>query len=144
MAALASIVQAEGSWSDISKIGKVFLNRLNLDMPLESCATINFLRLENGEEPNLWVRQADLQRFASSPYNTYRVDGLPPGPINNPGTVAIEGVLWPASQSSWKDANEYLYFCARGDGTNEFAKTLEEHEANVAKYQSAWEESQDD
>lgn len=141
---LASIVQAEGSWSDISKIGKVFLNRLSLDMPLESCATINFLRLENGEEPNLWVRQGDLKRFATSPYNTYRVKGLPPGPINNPGTVAIEGVLWPASNASWKDANDYLYFCARGDGTNEFAKTLEEHEANIAKYQSEWEQSSKD
>lgn len=135
---LASIVQAEGAFSDISKIGKVFINRLKLEMPLESCATINYLRLENGQESRLWVLNEDLERFKNSPYNTYSHAGLPPGPINNPGIVAIEGVLWPANEQSWPGANEYLYFCARGDGTNEFAKTAEQHAQNIEHYQSLW------
>ncbi len=137
---LASIVQAEGVGTDTSKIGKVFLNRLKQEMPLESCATINYLRLENGEKPRLWVQNSDLARFEASPYNSYSHAGLPPGPINNPGIIAIEGVLWPANEQSWPGANDYLYFCARGDGSNEFAKTIEEHEKNVAYYESNWQE----
>ncbi|MDO5734172.1 MAG: endolytic transglycosylase MltG [Eubacteriales bacterium] len=140
---LASIVQAEGAFADISKIGKVFLNRLNQEMPLESCASINYLRLENHEEPRLWVLNSDLERFRTNPYNTYSHPGLPPGPLNNPGIIAIEGVLWPANEQSWPGANEYLYFCARGDGSNEFAKTLEEHEANIEHYQDQWQKQED-
>lgn len=137
---IASIVQKEGNIQEMSKIGRVFLNRMQAGMPLESCATINYLRAELGEKPIPWATHKDLQRFAANPYNTYTFPGLPPGPINNPGTLAIEGILWPATEQSWAGANSYLYFCATGEGDNKFATTLEEHEANVAYYSKQWEE----
>ena len=132
---LASIVQMEGPVVEMDEIGRVFLNRIERGMMLQSCATINYLRLERGEDPVLWVRNADLQRFSSNPYNTYR-DGssLPPGPINSPGTTAIEGVLWPATEATWPGAGSYLYFVAVGDGTNDFSKTIEEHQRKTDMY----------
>lgn len=133
---LASIIQAEGTIKDMNKIGKVFLNRIEQGVMLESCATINYLRLENGEKPVFWVQQADLDRFRENPYNTYANDGLPPGPINNPGTVAIEAVLWPATERTWPGADSYLYFASDGKGNNVFASTLEEHQENVNYYRS--------
>lgn len=140
---LASIVQQEGSVVEMNKIGKVFLNRLKAERPLESCASINYLRLEEGEKPRLWASTEDLRRFRDNPYNTYARHGLPPGPINSPGTIAIESILWPANESTWEGADQYYFFCAKGDGTNAFAKTLEEHEANVAKYEALWAEQQE-
>lgn len=136
---IASIVQKEGNISEMSKIGRVFLNRFSQEMPMESCATINYLRGELGESPIPWASAEDLVRFAQNPYNTYSHKGLPPGPINNPGTIAIEGILWPATEDTWAGANSYLFFCATGEGDNVFATTLEQHEANVEYYRKAWE-----
>jgi UPF0755 protein len=62
-----------------------------------------------------------------SPYNTYLVAGLPPGPIANPGIGAITAVIRPAT-------TDYLYFAARGDGSHAFARTLAEHDANVRRF----------
>ena len=112
------------------------MNRIEREMPLQSCATVNYLRSEEGREPQLWILNSDIERYKDSGYNTYRHGGLPPGPINSPGTVAIEGVLWPATERTWSGANAFLYFCAKGDGTNDFSKTLEEHDAKVARYSS--------
>ena len=72
-----------------------------------------------------------------SPYNTYIHKGLPIGPICSPGKAAIEAALWPDEQFM---AEDYLYFCAGdpAEGTTVFAKTYEEHKANVAKYESLW------
>ena len=64
---------------------------------------------------------------SDDPYNTYRHNGLPPGPIANPGKAAIEAALDPASSNA-------LYFVAQGDGSSAFADTLEQHNANVAKW----------
>lgn len=141
---LASITQAEGVNSEMYKISRVFLNRLNNNMKLESCATINYLRMENGEEPTFWVNQSDLERFKDNPYNTYSFENLPPGPINNPGLAAIEGVLWPATEKTWDNAYSYYYFCADGKGHNVFSQTAEEHQKNIDHYRSETPEDQAD
>ncbi|HZK42576.1 MAG TPA: endolytic transglycosylase MltG [Clostridia bacterium] len=133
---LASIVQQEGPIDEMPKIAKVFLNRLEREMPLQSCATINYLRAEENREPQLWILNSDIERYRDNFYNTYRHQGLPPGPINSPGTVAIEGVLWPATERTWGGANAYLFFVAKGDGTNDFSKTAEEHQAKADRYSS--------
>ena len=65
-----------------------------------------------------------------NPYNTYTHEGLPPGPISNPGRAALEAVLQP-------DETPYLYFVSKNDGTHYFSKTRAEHEAAVNKYQRA-------
>jgi peptidoglycan lytic transglycosylase G len=68
-----------------------------------------------------------IDSVASSPYNTYRHPGLPPGPIGSPGATALEAALYPSDES-------YLYFVARPDGTHVFSRTLAEHNRNVAQY----------
>ena len=83
-----------------------------------------------------WVTNEDLDRYSDNPYNTYSISALPPGPINSPGTVALEGVLWPATERSWPGANSYLYFVAKGDGTNDFSETYEEHQEKVEQYRT--------
>ena len=131
---LASIVQQEGPIVEMPKIARVFINRLDQGMPLQSCATINYLRKEEGKDARLWIFHDDIERYVNNLYNTYSYSGLPPGPINSPGLVAIEGVLWPATDRTWPGAGQYLFFCARGDGSNDFSKTSAEHEAKVAHY----------
>lgn len=131
---LASIVQMEGGIVEMPKIAKVFQNRLEREMPLQSCATINYLRLEDGLKPVLWVLNDDLNKYRGNAYNTYSLDGLPAGPINSPGTIAIEAVLWPATERTWQGADKYLYFVATGKGTSDFSKTYEEHAAKAERY----------
>lgn len=131
---LASIVQNECQMvEEMRTVSGVFSNRIKGDMPLSSCATINYLRKEAGQKVKLWLLTEDIQQF-DSPYNTYLYKGLPPGPISSPGEYAIRAALWPES-------HQYYYFCASGDGSgrNLFAKTLEEHEQNIAKAQKAQE-----
>jgi UPF0755 protein len=69
----------------------------------------------------------DADLAYNSPYNTYRYDGLPPGPIANAGAAALTAVLEPLE-------SDYLYFVARADGSHAFSKTLREHNENVARY----------
>ncbi|MDO8689540.1 MAG: endolytic transglycosylase MltG [Dehalococcoidia bacterium] len=131
--ALASIVEREAVVpAERPVIASVFLNRLDQKMPLYADPTVQYAL---GSDPALAARwgywkaplsQADLQ--ISSPYNTYRNPGLPPGPIANPGLASIKAVLEPAN-------TDYLYFVAKGDGSHAFAVTIEEHNRNVGKYQ---------
>jgi UPF0755 protein len=72
------------------------------------------------------IRQQDLE--ANHPYNTYLQNGLPPGPIANPGAAALKAALYPARVS-------YLYFVSKNDGTHYFSRTLGEHQRAVQKYQ---------
>lgn len=102
-------------------IASVFRNRLAAGMRLQSDPTAVFgVRAFAGK-----VTRADILR--PSPYNTYLIDGLPPGPIGNPGDQAIEAALNPASTS-------YLYFVARQDGTHHFSSNLAEHNRAVQTY----------
>jgi len=112
---LASIVEKEAvSARERPIIASVFLNRLRLNRPLESCATVLFILGKH--KSRLLYR--DLQ--VKSPYNTYLHRGFPPGPICNPGRASLKAVLFP-------DDTDYLYFVARGDGTHIFSLSLTEH-----------------
>ncbi|HBW37074.1 endolytic transglycosylase MltG [Desulfosporosinus sp. BICA1-9] len=120
---LASLVEKEAvKESDRPLIAAVFLNRLKINQPLQSCATIQFLL----GTPKPVLYEKDLQ--IPSPYNTYLHPGLPPGPIANPGHASLEAVLNPAK-------TDFLYFVAKKDGYHAFAKTYAEHLKNVKLYQ---------
>ena len=123
---LASIVEKEtGRAQERSLVAAVYSNRLTRKMGLQSDPTVIYgLQRERTFSGNL--RRDDL-RF-DSPYNTYRYAGLPPGPIAAPGEAALEAAANPA-------AADYLYFVSRNDGSHEFARTLDEHNRNVQKYQ---------
>ncbi len=124
---LASIVQYEsGNIEDMKKIAEVFYNRMEIGMPLQSSVTVCYALDINKTDD--WTA-CEVNPNYDSLYNTYKYQGLPPGPIQNPGEDALEAVLNP-------DSNNYLYFMADvyGDGTVYYAETYEEHEANVNKY----------
>ena len=113
---LASIVEREAvAVEEQPIISGVFQRRLKLNRRLESCATVNYALGTNKKR----LTYADLE--VDSPFNTYRYQGLPPGPISNPGRMALLSVLYP-------EETEYLYFVARGDGTHIFSRTNREHE----------------
>lgn len=123
---LASIIEKEtGSAPERPLIGSVFWNRLNRGMPLGSDPTIIYaLKLEDRYDGNL--RRVDLEM--DSPYNSYRVAGLPPGPIASPGEAAIDAALEP-------EESDYLYFVSKNDGTHHFSRTYREHQRAVREYQ---------
>ncbi len=102
-------------------VAGIFINRLNLGMPLQSDATVTYITKKNNPQ----ATAEDLQ--IDSPYNTYKYKGLPPGPISNPSLSSIEAV------ANYKNT-DYLYFLTKPDGTAVFAKTLDEQNANKAKY----------
>jgi len=121
---LASIVEKEtGRADDRAMIAAVLVNRLRAGMKLQADPTVIY-GLGSAFDGNL--RKRDL--VADTPYNTYTRDGLPPTPIALPGLASIEAALNPARMDA-------LYFVARGDGTSEFSRTLEEHNRAVTKYQ---------
>ncbi len=124
---LASIVQYEsGNIDDMKKIAEVFYNRMEIGMPLQSSVTVCYALDINKSDD--WTA-CEVNPNYDSLYNTYKYQGLPPGPIQNPGEDALDAVLNP-------DQNNYLYFMADvyGDGTVYYAETYEEHEANVNRY----------
>ncbi|GAA6526647.1 endolytic transglycosylase MltG [Intrasporangium sp. DVR] len=124
---VASLVEAEARFEeDRPKVARVVENRLAQDMPLQFDSTVNYAIGKHG------ITTTDADRGSSSPYNTYRVKGLPPGPIGNPGESAIRAAAQPAD-------GPWLYFVTvdPGKGTTKFAVTFEEHQANVAEFQ-AW------
>ena len=128
---LASIVQKEtAAVSERPIVAKLYLNRLASDWPLQADPTIIFaIKSKLGNDMVIKrVFSKDLQ--IDSPYNTYKNTGLPPGPISMPDISSIEAVLNPAN-------HDYYYMCASVTtfGTHEFAKTLDQHNKNAAKYQ---------
>jgi UPF0755 protein len=119
---LASLIEKEAvAPSEQPLISSVFRNRLRIGMPLQSDPTAVYgVRAFTGS-----VTKQDIQR--NTPYNTYLIKGLPPGPIGSPGSAAIEAALVPAQ-------TRYLYFVARKDGTHQFSVNLEEHNRAVSRY----------
>ena len=119
---LASIIEKEAVSADEKPIiSSVFHNRLRIGMPLQSDPTAVYgFRAFSGK-----VTKADILR--PSPYNTYLNKGLPPGPIGNPGSDAVQAALNPAK-------TDFLYFVARQDGTHQFSSNLVEHNKAVVQY----------
>lgn len=124
---LASIVEKEtGKADERPHVASVFINRLNKGMRLQSDPTIIYGLFGGlGKPADRPIYQSDIDRV--TPYNTYAIDGLPPTPIANPGRAALEAVANPSKTDD-------LFFVADGTGGHVFAATLEEHEANVAKW----------
>lgn len=119
---MASVIEREYRDPDeAKKIASVFYNRIEEDMRLQSCATVVYVLTEiKGRKHPEKLTYADLE--VDSEYNTYRRLGLPPAPIANPGSVALEAVFYPAD-------TDYLYFLLKDPnaGSHEFSKTLTDH-----------------
>ncbi len=134
---LASIVEREAVLDrERPIIASVYLNRLQHGMLLQADPTVQYGLGYDAGSGRWWPDLDDFARLGVSslaeidhPYNTYRYPGLPPGPICNPGLASIRAVLEPAE-------TDYFFFVAKNDGTNEhaFARTLEEHNANLQRY----------
>jgi UPF0755 protein len=123
---LASIVEKEtGVADERPHVASVFLNRLQKKMRLQSDPTIVYGLVGGKGTLGRPIQKAEIGQ--ATPYNTYVIDGLPPGPIANPGRAALEAVAKPL-------ATKDLYFVADGSGGHAFAETLDQHNRNVARW----------
>lgn len=119
---VASLVEREAkSDNERALMAGVYYNRLRLRMPLEVDATLEYTLAAH----KAVLTDADVRR--EGPYNTYKHSGLPPTPIANPGEPSLRAAFHPKP-------SQYLYYVSKGDGHSAFAKTLAEHNANVARY----------
>ena len=128
---LASIIGKEsGNKEEKPLVSAVFHNRLRKKMKLQSDPTAVYdLYKESGV-----IKKSDLKN--NTPYNTYLIDGLPPGPIANPGIDSLQAALYPANV-------DYFYFVSKKDGTHCFSKNLSDHNEAVSRYQAGEAESVD-
>jgi UPF0755 protein len=125
---LASIIEKEtGVAEERELVSAVFVNRLNRGMRLQTDPTVIYGVTGGRGALGRGLRQSELDR--TTPYNTYRIDGLPPTPIANPGAAAIRAALDPAESA-------YVFFVADGTGGHAFAETLDEHNRNVAAWRA--------
>ena len=132
---LASMIEKEAKSFDFLGVSAVFHNRLKKDMPLGSDASLEYI-LKTGS-----LHLTEEQLATDSPYNTYLNKGLPLGPVSNPGNAGFEAaLLLPKDEAQALIAENYLYFCLMDPESGKliFAKTLQEHQKNVAKYSPLW------
>ena len=125
---MASIIEKETAASEERpRVASVYYNRLAQKMALDADPCVIYAELITGTYSGS-LHHADLA--VNSPYNTYRFPGLPPGPIGNPGRSALEAALHP-------DTTKFIYFVSDGNGHHRFARSLDEHNRNVAAYRRA-------
>jgi UPF0755 protein len=125
---MASIIEKETAAAEERPlVASVYYNRLAKNIALDADPSVIYAELLAGSYTG--ALHHDDMRF-DSPYNTYRYPGLPPGPIGNPGKSALEAAMHPAQ-------SDYFYFVADAAGHHRFARTLEEHDKNVAAYRRA-------
>jgi UPF0755 protein len=125
---MASIVEKEtAAPEERPRVASVYYNRLAQRMALDADPSVIYAELLTGTYQGS-LHHDDLA--VNSPYNTYRFPGLPPGPIGNPGRSALQAALHP-------DSTDFLYFVGDGNGHHRFARSLEEHNRNVAAYRRA-------
>lgn len=124
---LASIIEKEtGAPGERRRIGGLYTNRLKAGMPLQADPTVIY-PVTKGKPLKRRILASELR--AANDYNTYRMQGLPRGPITNPGRESLAAATDP-------EVHEYLYMVADGSGGHAFARTYEEHQANVAKWRA--------
>jgi UPF0755 protein len=125
---MASIIEKEtGVPEERRQVASVFINRLRQGMRLQTDPTVIYGITQGEGVLGRGLRQSELRR--ETPWNTYVIDGLPPTPIANPGLLSIEAALGP-------DTTDFIFFVADGTGGHAFAKTLEEHNENVARWRA--------
>ncbi|MET0445838.1 MAG: endolytic transglycosylase MltG, partial [Pseudorhodoplanes sp.] len=133
---LASIVEKEtGRADERSRVASVFVNRLQKKMKLQSDPTIIYGLVGGKGTLGRPIKRSEIQQ--PSPYNTYVVDGLPPGPIANPGRASLEATANPARTRD-------LFFVADGTGAHAFTETFDAHQKNVAKLRAIEKAAQND
>src|SRR5581483_12390946 len=125
---MASLVEKEtADPTERPLVAGVYYNRLGKNMALGADPSVIYAALLSGRYRGT-IYASDLQ--FDSPYNTYKYPGLPPGPIANPGLASLQAAMHPAQ-------TDFLYFVADAQGHHRFARTLEEHNKNVAAYRRA-------
>src|SRR6202163_328593 len=133
---LASIVEKEtGKADERSRVAAVFVNRLRQKIKLQSDPTIIYGLVGGKGTLGRPIKRSEIQQ--PSPYNTYVVDGLPPGPIANPGRASLEATANPARTRD-------LFFVADGSGGHTFTETYDQHQKNVARLRSMEKQIQND
>lgn len=126
---IASLIEREAKHdNDRPLVSSVIHNRLEIGMALQLDATVQYLLGYQAYEKNWWKKAVTLADLTiPSAYNTYKNPGLPPTPIANPGLAALKAAANPATSN-------YLYYIADKNGINRYAKTLDEHNANIRKF----------
>lgn len=125
---LASVVEREGrSYTDMRHVSGILQNRIEIGMPLQADATLQYIAGKNTRTGKWWDQPDIAVKTSTSPYNTYGNPGLPPGPICNPGLNAIKAVLDPI------DSDDLFYIHAPS-GEAFYSQTLDQHNANIDKY----------
>lgn len=125
---LASLLEREGrSLTSKQIIAGILLNRLSVNMALQVDATVQYARDNRLSTKTYWLPVTKNDLLINSPYNTYKYPGLPPTPICNPGYDSIYATYHPTD-------TDYMYYITGTDGQMHYAKTLDEHNSNIAKF----------